>query len=354
MLQRIQSAPHHDHVPDCGSTSFHERIEQRAQALSEDLKSDRTSGYRVHGLFGIFADGSANNVTDTKARRSALNYEGVKTRFMATGACTLGRARRTRTVCEIGFNAGLSALLLLEAVPDATVFSFDLGDMPWSRRADSLLQAAYGERFPGVIFGDSAKTLPAHARQSGGFRCDIIFIDGSKSYRGRLTSVLDARNISRLGRTLVFLDEVSSMACVNGTFDETTEHLDRCRRGFPDAARAYTTASRRGLLNVLECAWPRRYRNVDGICAATFPDTTGAARLAAADEDVVAAAVQARNAAAPPGLVSAMPQRPSPQSSHRARSSGVSSSPGAHVLRVRLPGAVVAAWRRMRGVLEWT
>ena len=95
---------------------------------------------------------------DSRARADGQ----TKTRFLYEHVCRLAQQGRANTICEVGFNAGLSALLLLEAAPSARVISFDLGDMPWSGFAANALRAAYDSprRFIGTVFGDSAATLP--------------------------------------------------------------------------------------------------------------------------------------------------------------------------------------------------
>lgn len=94
----------------------------------------------------------------------------AKTRFLYEGVCRLAQQGRANTICEVGFNAGLSSLLLLEAAPTAHVVSFDLGDMPWSGYAANALREAYPpRRFGGAIFGPSAHTIP---KFDG--KCDVM------------------------------------------------------------------------------------------------------------------------------------------------------------------------------------
>lgn len=174
-----------------------------------------------------------------------------------------------------GFNAGLSAILLLEASRTAQVLSFDLGDFAWARRANGLVREYYGkDRFPGVIFGNSHRTLFELAEQrkladKESLRCDAAFIDGAKTFAGRLQHIEDVRAVSPRGAR-IFLDEVTSQECVDGSLGPD-EHDSTCKRlqpGYYEATRAYTNASRRGIMRVIECAWPPRLKNVDGICMA--------------------------------------------------------------------------------------
>ena len=89
----------------CSELAY-ERIEKLAANMSASIMR-QTSQYKVHGHFGLF-------------NRA---YRHVKTRFIWERLCS---AKPPQTICETGFNAGLSALLMLEAAPDARLISFFL------------------------------------------------------------------------------------------------------------------------------------------------------------------------------------------------------------------------------------
>ena len=200
---------------------------------------------------------------------------------------------------------------MLEAARSARLVSFDLADFRWAHRADELVRQHYGRRrFPGVVFGDSSLTVAtlkdaaaAAAASTGdvplvkmdGFEgddaarlpksdkqylqrhtrsgiipqalaqaigpplhCDAGFIDGAKTFTGRLRHILSMRSVSSPG-TVVFMDEVTSKECCDGTFGDGDEHAARCKplnEGYYDATRAYSHAAKRGLLKVVECDWP--------------------------------------------------------------------------------------------------
>lgn len=245
-------------------------IKAKARAHSQQLIDYRnTTKYDVHGLFGIFGKGDLAAGT---GRKYFKNYEDVKVDFMHAHACRLGRSMRAPTVCEVGFNAGLSALLLLESIPHARVLSFDLGDFPWARPADAILRKRYGAaRFPGVVFGDAVQRIPVHVAEHP-FRCDIVFVDGDKSYAGRYGTLAALRRVSR-DSAAVFMDEVTTEACVNGTYlPESPKHERQCAAmdpGYWPSVRAYTRACHEGWLRVQRCAWPLRHP-YDGICLGKF------------------------------------------------------------------------------------
>ena len=243
-----------------------QHVHRVARAHSQRLIDDRNATrYDVHGLFGIFGNGDP--IVGKPGKRYFANYGGAKVAFMHAEACAMNDVN---TVCETGFCAGLSAMLLLEALPSARVLSFDLGDLPWARPADALLRARYGpRRFPGVVFGDAAQTIGPY-RAEHPFGCDAVFVDGDKSYAGRYHSLVELRAVSRDGAH-VFMDEVTREDCINGTYaghDHETNCFD-LNGGYWPAVRAYNRAAREGWLRVQRCAWPKTAR-FDGICLARF------------------------------------------------------------------------------------
>ena len=223
-------------------------MEERAREFSRALG-------HPHGKFGIFAH----------------NYARIKTRFMFMRVCNLAITGGIASMCELGFNAGLSALLLLEAAPDATLVSFDLGDIA-PRNASRLLPTLYPSRFLGVQFGPSQKTFPAYTRAHEGFACDLAFIDGDKSFAGRLQDLQNVRGATGRRGVRLFFDEVTAQRCLNGSLPtdvwEAECPLINRDPGFEEAARLYDKLSREGMIRIIECDWPPRYRDRDGICMA--------------------------------------------------------------------------------------
>ena len=101
--------------------------------------------------------------------------------------------------------------------------------------------------------------------------CDIGFVDGDKSYKGRYSTLWALSDASRPNAP-VFMDEVTSEACVNGTFAPGAEHADHCTKlGQYPPVRAYNDACREGWFRVERCAWPRKHPH-DGICLGRFQD----------------------------------------------------------------------------------
>ena len=210
--------------------------------------------YVVHGHYGLFN----------------REYGEVKTRFIWQRLCS----RQPLIICETGFNAGLSALLMLEAAPSARLVSFDLGDLPWSGNASALLRGIYPrERFLGVVFGDSMQTIPKFAAAHPTFRCDAILLDGGKAERTRMADLKNLRAMASPGAR-VYMDEVNSKACVDGSLSENDWEA-QCRLSgrltfwHGTAPRAYHKAASRGLMRVRSCEMATAAKD-DGVCEAKY------------------------------------------------------------------------------------
>jgi hypothetical protein len=171
--------------------AHYRNIDKLARLLSEDLMQ-HSRRFRAHGWLGIFSD----------------IYNGSKARFIFDSLCARRLRQTAAQVCEVGFNAGHSAMLFLESLPNARLITFDVGGptKPWLLRQRSRLESLYGERFE-LIVGDSKVEVPTWASRSGHTACDVVFIDGSKTYEGRLADLVQLHSASHFGTT-VFLDEV--------------------------------------------------------------------------------------------------------------------------------------------------
>ena len=79
-----------------------------------------------------------------------------------------------RSVAEVGFNGGLSAVLTLAALPHVHMTSYDLGEHTWVPRAQECVQRMFPGRHT-LVLGDSRETLPdADATHM----LEALFIDG--------------------------------------------------------------------------------------------------------------------------------------------------------------------------------
>ena len=236
---------------DAPCKAKYEAIERRFKGL--DIAVSKGYPQYRKRMCGIASTGKGNN------------YKQVKTWFvyetLLAAQATLPRP--LRSVCEVGFNAGHSSMLFLETLPSASVTTFDVA-MPYGPYGRRHLQKLYGERFT-YVEGRSAHTIPAFRQRHPDFRCDVVFIDGSKKEADRYRDVLNFRNMSSRD-ALVYLDEINTVACVNGTAARGSAPCAK-HNGWGGASLAYNSLAREGRLAVVRCVFPV---SGDGTCSARF------------------------------------------------------------------------------------
>jgi hypothetical protein len=79
---------------------------------------------------------------------SVQRYAMTKTRFIFATLTAAFDPSAAVTVCELGFNAGHSAMLFLETLPNARVVSFDLGDTRWALENKARASARRWRQLP--------------------------------------------------------------------------------------------------------------------------------------------------------------------------------------------------------------
>ena len=79
-------------------------------------------------------------------------------------------------------------MLFLDALPHATLYEWDLGDMDYSAKNAALFSRIYAGRFH-YYRGDSAKTVRNFITNHPNHKCDVVFVDGCKGIHGRLYDV---------------------------------------------------------------------------------------------------------------------------------------------------------------------
>jgi len=250
--------------PMCGEGSY-QSIDRLVLALSADVRAAFPRAYRGVGCRGIFSSRGAS---------SGFDYNNTKGVFMHERLCQLSSRLRAAasnasaplTLCEVGFNAGHTSMLLLQATGNSRVLTFDLGDYPWAKWTAQLLKEVYGDRFE-ATFGSSGQTVPAFHRARPAEVCDIVYIDGAKDYQLRLDDIKHFREMARAGAPLIF-DEVCTRSCIVGSGDCSKEAQPGCL--WVEATAAVSDAVKQGLLLVEDCAWPKSYEGTDGICVGRF------------------------------------------------------------------------------------
>ena len=123
-----------------------------------------------------------------------------------------------KSIMEIGFNAGHSALLFLAITPPETkVVSFDLGEYAYVFAAKRYID----EVFPGrhtLVTGDSTVTIPKYEEQvahrmknpetAPPLRFDFIFIDGGHEKDIPLKDIFNSQRVASGPNTVVVIDDV--------------------------------------------------------------------------------------------------------------------------------------------------
>ena len=126
--------------------------------------------------------------------------------------------RRPKSIMEIGFNAGHSALLFLAITPPETkVVSFDLGEYAYVFAAKRYIDSVFPGRHT-LVTGDSTITIPKYEEQvahrmknpdtAPPLRFDVIFIDGGHQNDIPLKDILNSQRLARDIRTVVIMDDV--------------------------------------------------------------------------------------------------------------------------------------------------
>ena len=207
------------------------------------------------------------------------SYAGQKSRFMFEQLCYQRLRRGIKQICEVGFNAGESAILFLEAAPEARIISFDIPHKhhPWLRTAAELVQRLYAKDRFEIVLGDSQKMVPQTAQTRSELRCDVMFIDGGKDRKVRLADLHNFQKLASGPESLLLLDEIVKPECAAGK--EPLQSCSRWRTPWTQATLAYHEASQAGVIqvNVSNCVMtsssPHDGGNPvphDGMCAAKF------------------------------------------------------------------------------------
>jgi FkbM family methyltransferase len=126
--------------------------------------------------------------------------------------------RQPKSIMEIGFNAGHSALLFLAITPPTTkVVSFDLGEYAYVFAAKRYIDSVFPGRHT-LVTGDSTVTIPkyeehvAHRMKNPNtappLRFDIIFIDGGHQNDIPMKDILNSQRLASGVDTIVAIDDI--------------------------------------------------------------------------------------------------------------------------------------------------
>jgi predicted O-methyltransferase YrrM len=138
-------------------------------------------------------------------------------------------AAGTRRICEIGFNAGHSALEFLKVSPTSTYVFFDLCEHAYTQPCADYLQAVYQTPMT-FVFGDSRVTLPrwiqANPAALGTF--DLVHVDGGHTKECATSDLLCAYLLTRVGG-IILVDDINSkkiMPAVNAWMAQGVLQID--------------------------------------------------------------------------------------------------------------------------------
>jgi hypothetical protein len=121
----------------------------------------------------------------------------------------------------------------LVANPKASVVAFDVARHFYTAAAINAIYDIFPKRTVSLIAGDSTTSIPSFIRLTGaseapGFKCNIIFIDGSHDYTPALLDIQNMRHLANQSFHRVIIDD--------GTY--------------PDVALAYQEAVRTDIFQV--------------------------------------------------------------------------------------------------------
>lgn len=114
------------------------------------------------------------------------------------------------TLCQTGFNYGTSAFAMFCAAdPGVQLYSWDLGEHPYVKPADALIQATFQKRHF-LTLGDSTVTLKHAIAGKGPLprhkKCDFVFVDGGRSNEVATADILNFKSLAHPGSMLVVDD----------------------------------------------------------------------------------------------------------------------------------------------------
>ena len=126
--------------------------------------------------------------------------------------------RQPKSIMEIGFNGGHSALLFLSITPPETkVVSFDLGEYAYVFAAKRYIDSVFPGRHT-LVTGDSTATIPNYEEQvahrlknpetAPPLKFDIIFVDGGHQDDIPLKDILNSQRLARDDTTIVAIDDI--------------------------------------------------------------------------------------------------------------------------------------------------
>lgn len=162
-------------------------------------------------------------VDEIFTKYSTLNFQETEGGIGKTEAIYLleflRRETQIKTILEIGFNGGLSSTIFLDARPDITVISVDIGFHDYILKAKTWIDKEFPDRHM-LLVGDSAKVLPQLMKQFPLYKPDMIFVDGDHGGEGPKLDLINAMAIAKPSTFIVIDDVVPWMKDILGPLNE--------------------------------------------------------------------------------------------------------------------------------------
>jgi len=117
----------------------------------------------------------------------------------------VARGPTVKNICEVGFNAGHSAAVFMNANPEAHMYSFDIGQFPYTRGNAVLMKELFPDRFE-FILGSSTESVPTFHQVRPDVKCDVISVDGDHSTEGTFADLKNFREMASC-RNWVLMDD---------------------------------------------------------------------------------------------------------------------------------------------------
>lgn len=184
-----------------------------AFALVGGLQVVAASAGSRHGGKAWWEESSLENAKslalyfDREARRYFVYTEGniaASEKAMAM-YYHVARGPTVKNICEIGFNAGHSAALFMNANPEANLYSFDIGQFGYTHGNLRLMKELFPDRFE-YLLGPSDTSVPEFGRRRPDVKCDVISVDGDHSTEGTLADLRSMRELASC-RNWVLMDD---------------------------------------------------------------------------------------------------------------------------------------------------